>query len=317
MKSLNNYIIEKLADFSEWIDSFTTSDSYSNSLRFLHPEKDKQLIEEFINTKECKKPLYRASYIDHGRLWNTPEGGTCYEPVLSFSEAEDWIDILNKTHAINDELSGDSGLIMKIILHKNSKSLNIDKYSRFQGQKEWIACGKFKVLKKTITKEIVLNKDIDNDNKSFMSNPKADIKFDLHTIEIEQVFDEDLFDIFRKLYDISPNKKQEEYEEYMKKRHDISEEELVGIIKYYRNKSITSAEYKNWEKEGIHITKEYLTNELAKRIYDDYIKLDLDFNRYNPISYNMVYTIAHKYNIKMNGAKKYGFPNLDFPETIE
>lgn len=92
MKHLSKYIQESISDFKGWIKSFTFNYKSSANLRFLHPEKDKKLIEEFINATECNKTLYRASYTDHGYLWRTNEGDTCTEPVLSFTELEPWVD---------------------------------------------------------------------------------------------------------------------------------------------------------------------------------------------------------------------------------
>lgn len=306
MKQLTEYIKESISDFKGWIQSFTWHYKTSANLRFLHPEKDKKLIEEFINANECDKTLYRASYIDHGYLWRTKEGDTCTEPVLSFTELEDWVDSTNKEHAINDNLTGETDYIMKIILKKGSKSLNISKLSEFPEQKEWIACGKFKVLKKTTTQDVA----IDDEGK--------EIKFNLHTIEIEQVFDEDLFNIFKELYNISPNKKQEDYlKRINQEKQDMSEPEIIELINKNNNKSISAAEKARWEKKGIELTKEYLANILAKRIYSNGIEFDYDKYKYNQLSYQIIYDIAKKHNIKIKGAKRCGYPELDFPETLK
>ena len=304
MKPLSTYIKESISDFKGWIKSFTFNYKSSANLRFLNPEKDKKLIEEFINANECNKTLYRASYIDHGYLWGTNEGDTCTEPVLSFTELENWVDSTNKAHAINDHITGNIGYIMKVILKKGSKSLNISQFSEFPEQKEWIACGKFKVLKKTTKQEVV-----NNDGK--------EIKFDLHIVEIEQVFDEDLFNIFKELYNISPNKKQEDYlKRINQEKQDMTEPEIIELINANNKKSISAAEIARWEKKGIKLTKEYLANVLAKRIYLNGIEYDYDKNKYNPLSYQMIYDIAKKHKIKIKGAKRCGYPELDFPETL-
>jgi len=307
MKSIKEYILENVANFRDWISVFTSNFKSSINLRYLDPEKDKKLIEEFINASECNHKLYRAGYIDQGNIWNTKEGSTCYEPVMSFSEDEKWVDITNRSHAYNDKLTNNEGYIMKIILNKGSKSLDISKYSEFPEQQEWITCGKFKVLKK-----------YNNKSSFYKKSDDMEIEFIEHIVEVEQVFDEDLFDIFKILYEFSPQKKIKDYQKRQSEtKKDLSESEIVDLIHKCNKKSISAAEKKRWDKKGIELTKEYLSNVLAKRIYSNGIVYEINKDKYNVPPYDVIYELTKKHNIKIKGAKRCGYNELDFPKTLK
>lgn len=300
MKNINRYITEKLEDIKGWISEFTRNWRASKEMRFLDPEKDINIINEFVNAEICDKELYRSTYTNHDRkLWWTKEGDTCYEPVISFSESEEWVNDYSNHLAANDRITGDVGYAMKIILKNGSKSIDIAKFSYEPEQKEWLACGKFKVLNKKDEKA----KSTSIDGTQF--------EYTLHVITIEQVFDEDLYDIFNTLLD--------EQKKKYPKRPEIQEfpdEKLLELLEKYSKKQISAVEADRWNKMGRNVTKEYLANLLAKRIANN-IKPYISTYYYFMPTYERIRDIARKNGIFMTGGKRFGFDKLEFPDKIE
>lgn len=187
MKNISRYIAERRYNLDSWIKEFTTDSYNADSLRFLDIRDNYNIIEAFSNLDECNKELYRSTYADYGNIWNTNIGDVCYEPVMSFSEDEDYVDDITWIHALHDYYDKKQYPLMKIILKPGSRSMNIEKYSYKPEQKEWLVCGKFKIL----------NKEIKSRTVKFSDGDK--ITYKTHIVTIEQIFDESLEDIFIKL----------------------------------------------------------------------------------------------------------------------
>jgi len=206
MKSLKQYILEnKLITFVvTFFDKWVRHWDNSQEQRFLLNKKERKDMIKFIESQDkCNEILYRATYLNYGNIENTPVGGTYYEPLISTSESERFVNKILKQNAdynIKSNKSDDNKLLTKLIIKPGSQSINIDNFINY-GQFEWVACGKFKVISK---KTETFKWENDFTYKRYSTK--------INVITIEQVFDESLTDIFEKLKPLKNNYKKEKQE---------------------------------------------------------------------------------------------------------
>ena len=161
MRSFKNYMIESMiaegTPMSKSLQSlfniFTQSWRLSKELRFLKDKKTRKEVCDLIKSVNyCNKTLYRYTYDDFGEIPTTKVGQTCYEPLLSTTENEPFVDSKLYKLAYNDHFadmktqSPQKHVYCKIVFLPGTKSLDISDYSAFSEQEEWIVCGKFKVV---------------------------------------------------------------------------------------------------------------------------------------------------------------------------
>ena len=184
-----------------------------------------------------------------------------------------------------------------------TKSLDISDYSAFSEQEEWIVCGKFKVVDV---------KEEEIDGKTMSGDP---IPFLKRTITVAQVFDEDIEDIFEKIYSLKNSKEYSEKNnvepvktEEDKKANDNSR--IVDFLTHYSKKSIAATEVARIEKKGIKIDYDFLRDLLSRRVYNNVSKMCPG------LTYDKMIKIAKENGIKITGNKKFGYPEIEFAEKI-
>ena len=85
---------------------FTQSWRLSKDLRFLKDKKTRKEVCDLIkNVNYCNKTLYRYTYSDFGKIPTTKVGQTCYEPLLSTTEDENFVDTTLYKLAYNDHFA--------------------------------------------------------------------------------------------------------------------------------------------------------------------------------------------------------------------
>lgn len=305
MKKLKQYILESA--LKGWVLSFfknfSTDYRESKRLRFLPYKEERDKILEFIESQEkCDKTLYRKTYLDYGQSGSTPVGGTFYEPIISTTESLGVANSLLKSSADTDRITrSDKGTLTKLVIKPGSKSINIASVSVYPEQKEWIACGKFKVISK--------NKETLN----YKNCGDEDFSTTINVITVEQVYDESLTDIFEKMQSAKDDYKIEKPKANTKNTVDENTElKVLEVYEKYKNKGISSPEKQRFEKKGITLDDKFLQPLLSRRIYNN-IKAYID----SEFSYDDFYQIVKKHELKIYGAKKFGYPEMDFATKID
>ena len=289
---------------------FTQSYRQSKDMRFLRsPVMRKQVCDLIETIEPCDKTLYRYTYGDYGNIPTTKVGHTCYEPMLSTTETEDWVD--NKLYQLagHDYWEKQKGFLpkdlvyCKIVFLPGTKSIDIADYSGYPEQKEWVACGKFKVV------------DVKEEKLEGKTMGGAPVPFTKRTIIVEQVFDEPIEEIFEKLLPLRDSKKYDDSRdaESASNTNQIDQDDrqrIVDILKRYSKKSISAAEVDRAEKKGISVDYDFLRDLLSRRIFNN-VKAYI-----SGLTYDEMVKIAKENSIKITGNKKYGFPEIEFADNI-
>ena len=318
MRSFKNYMIESMivegTPMSKSLQSlfniFTQSWRLSKDLRFLKDKNTRKEVCDLIkNVNYCNKTLYRYTYSDFGKIPTTKVGHTCYEPLLSTTENEPFVDSKLYKLAYNDHFadmktqSPQKHVYCKIVFLPGTKSLDISDYSAFSEQEEWIVCGKFKVV--DVKEEEIEGKTMSGDPIPFLKR----------TITVAQVFDEDIEDIFEKIYSLKNSKEYSEKNnvEPVKTEEDKKANDrdmIVDFLTHYSKKSIAANEVARIEKKGIKIDYDFLRDLLSRRVYNNVSKMCPG------LTYDRMIEIAKENDIKITGNKKFGYPEIEFAEKI-
>lgn len=305
MKSFLQYIFEssiktKVANFFR---IFSTNFKTANNLRFLSNKSDREeILSLFESLDKCNKKLYRSTYLDYSNIQYANINETYYEPLISTTSDLNICNSFIYKDANTDELNNASNKAqqMRLIINPGSKSLDIDNYSEYKGQKEYIACGKFKLL----------SKELKNERYKAWDGKMHDCKI-LECV-VEQVFDEDLNTIFNKLKPL--------HDELNAEKINISDgeisakptdEQIVDAYNKFKKKTIQGTEQQRLIKKGITIDDKYLSPLLSKRIFNNVIA---ELN--SPITYKEFFDVVKKYNLKIYGGKKFGYNEIDFSKNI-
>ena len=318
MRSFKNYIIESMVaegtpmdkPLQSFFNLFTKSWRLSKDLRFLKDKNTRKEVCDLIkNVNYCSKTLYRYTYSDFGKIPTTKVGQTCYEPLLSTTEDENFVDTTLYKLAYNDHFadmktqSPQRHIYCKIVFLPGTKSLDISDYSDFSEQEEWVVCGKFKIV------------DIKEDELEATTMSGDPIPFLKRTITVAQVFDEDIEDIFEKIYSLKNSKEYSDKSnaETVKTEEDKKAEEysrILDFLTHYSKKSVAANERERIEKKGIKIDYDFLRDLLSRRVYNNVSKLCPG------LTYDRMIEIAKENGIKITGNKKFGYPEIEFAEKV-
>lgn len=305
MKTLKQYILESALKgyVAQFFKYFSTDYRESNAYRFLQYKQDREKMIEFIESQEkCDKTLYRKTYLDYGQSGNTPVGETYYEPLISTTESLGVANALLKSSADTDRITrSDKGTLTKLIIKPGSQSINIASISVYPEQKEWIACGKFKVISK------------ETETLNYKNCGDEDFSTTINVITVEQVYDESLANVFEKLQSVKDEFKIEKPKANTKNIVDENTEvKVLEVYEKYKNKGLSGAEKQRYEKKGITLDDKFLQPLLSRRIYAS-VKAYIG----SELSYDDFYQITKKHELKIYGAKKLGYPEMDFAAKID
>jgi len=239
-------IIKADSKLIDWIQAFTRSGKNSNSMRFEPPSF---VLDELEIVEPNSYPIFRrTSTIRDPEFIICNVGDIIYEPLVSCSNKESFIDSFIKSEMYNGYTKGEDDsaeLELKITIQKGAKSLGIDKYSAFKGQGEEIAAGMFKVVSKIIG-----------------SGDKITRKGTPSELVLKQVFSKTIHDIFKDRYKLKIKAPEVvlDYEEIIKKEWPIESK-----------KTIAKVEIDRFAKKGINLTsEEQFKPFISRRVHQDY-----------------------------------------------
>ena len=318
MRSFKNYMIESMIvegtpmdkSLQSFFNTFTQSWRLSKDLRFLKDKNTRKEVCDLIkDVNYCPKTLYRYTYSDFGKIPTTKVGQTCYEPLLSTTENEQFVDstlyelVEHDYYMDMDRPYPLPHIYCKIVFLPGTKSLDVADYSNFSEQKEWIVCGKFKVV------------DIKEENLEAITFSEKKVPFLKRTITVEQVFDEDIEDIFEKIYSLKNSKEYSDKNnaETVETEEDKKAKEykrILDFLTHYSKKSVAANERERIEKKGIKIDYDFLRDLLSRRVYNNVSKLCPG------LTYSRMIEIAKENGIKITGNKKFGYPEIEFAEKV-